>query len=390
MNNLLSAAEFETGRLHEAVAASPLTPVWQVRDSWSAAADLAPLLGTTADPDRLCRLSLDPSLAVDRPDRRTPLAALAAMRILAVAEPLTVDRLFDILIRAAGLRTEIDADASIARRATGEESHRRGYSTVRSQLGNWLSQWETITEADLTIVLDSLDALAAYDLECVIPESPDIVRRARAGRDAAPVSVVLAALLFPALLITAGRLPHYVPSLIQGWIPSSENRLHRIARSARRARLDLADFALQRDRGLQALRDSGIRRRSSSRLPALLDLALAEPMLTADRVASRLRVSPGGAAMLLQQAVAAGLLRETTGRRRYRLYCLTLPGQPGRTEKPQFEPRGTADVPSLPPRPQSLEHAAFQAVLDEAERIAQRSAAALEHTASTQKDRRAR
>ena len=54
----------------------------------------------------------------------------------------------------------------------------------------------------------------------------------------------------------------------------------------------------------------------SQQLPAAASLALRQPVLIARGVAERLRLSPQAALTLLKQLVAAGVLREATGRRR--------------------------------------------------------------------------
>jgi hypothetical protein len=60
--------------------------------------------------------------------------------------------------------------------------------------------------------------------------------------------------------------------------------------------------------------------RAHSRLPALIELALAEPLVTSALVAKRLEVSAQAAQTLIARAGPS--LRETTGRGRYRAWRL--------------------------------------------------------------------
>ena len=71
-----------------------------------------------------------------------------------------------------------------------------------------------------------------------------------------------------------------------------------------------------------AERASALRRTARSQLPAAASLALRQPVLIARGVAERLRLSPQAALTLLKQLVAAGVLREATGRAAWRAYVV--------------------------------------------------------------------
>ena len=67
-------------------------------------------------------------------------------------------------------------------------------------------------------------------------------------------------------------------------------------------------------------RDIGVTARS--RLPDAVDAVLRAPVVTAESLAKALRVTPRAALGLLQQLMAAGLVREVTGRASWRAFAL--------------------------------------------------------------------
>lgn len=69
-------------------------------------------------------------------------------------------------------------------------------------------------------------------------------------------------------------------------------------------------------------RAGALRRTARSQLPAAAALALRSPVLTARGLADRLRISPQAALALLKQLVAAGVLREATGRASWRAFVV--------------------------------------------------------------------
>ncbi len=71
-----------------------------------------------------------------------------------------------------------------------------------------------------------------------------------------------------------------------------------------------------------AARAAALRRTARSQLPAAAALALRLPVLTARGLADRLRLSPQAALILLKQLVAAGVLREATGRASWRAFVV--------------------------------------------------------------------
>ena len=85
-----------------------------------------------------------------------------------------------------------------------------------------------------------------------------------------------------------------------------------VAEAAQRAGQDLTRLQTA------ASRAAALRRTARSRLPEAVSLALREPVLTAADLATRLCISPQAALGLLRQLVAAGVLREATGRSAWR------------------------------------------------------------------------
>jgi hypothetical protein len=68
---------------------------------------------------------------------------------------------------------------------------------------------------------------------------------------------------------------------------------------------------------------SGIDVTTRSRLPDALDAMLRAPVVTAESLAKEVRVTPRAALGLLQQLMAAGFVREATGRASWRAFVLS-------------------------------------------------------------------
>lgn len=87
-----------------------------------------------------------------------------------------------------------------------------------------------------------------------------------------------------------------------------------------------ADHGLERHRRLklaqQMMGRQSAGRRRSSRLPALAQLVLDYPLVSAPMAAKQLGMTQEGASGLLDQLVKAGIVRELTGRSRFRAFGL--------------------------------------------------------------------
>jgi hypothetical protein len=135
----------------------------------------------------------------------------------------------------------------------------------------------------------------------------------------------LGRLLAAGLLRERGKSRAHLPCLHEG--------LKAIPRERRRPRETTSRLAVQLE-AIAAAAEAGLKdhdrwltartllarklagRRSTSRLPALLDYVLSRPVVSAEMIAAELRVTPRAA----QDLVAELGLREATGRRRYRAW----------------------------------------------------------------------
>ena len=100
--------------------------------------------------------------------------------------------------------------------------------------------------------------------------------------------------------------------------------LHLVAESARAGSRLLAELRDAETAGLAFAAGEDKR----SRLPATVDLLLREPALTAPALARRLAITPQAALRLLARLAQAGLVREVTGRGRFRAFELAVKARP--------------------------------------------------------------
>ena len=120
-------------------------------------------------------------------------------------------------------------------------------------------------------------------------------------------------LALPIWSATPGRLEALGLTGGSAWPPGF---LDAVTDAAQRAGQEL--FRLQ----AAAERAAALRRTARSQLPAAAALALRLPVLTARGLAERLRISPQAALALLKQLMAAGMLREATGRASWRAFVV--------------------------------------------------------------------
>jgi Fic family protein len=94
--------------------------------------------------------------------------------------------------------------------------------------------------------------------------------------------------------------------------------LHLVAESARMGlrELDRLDAAAEKGRALAARADK------RSRLPGAIEALLRYPALTPNALAAELRIAPQTATALLRELQARGLVREVTGRGRFRAFAM--------------------------------------------------------------------
>jgi signal transduction histidine kinase len=120
-------------------------------------------------------------------------------------------------------------------------------------------------------------------------------------------------LALPVWSATPRHLERLVLTVGPAWLSGF---LTTVTDAARRAGQDLTRLQIAAERA------SALRRTARSRLPAAAALALRQPVLTARGLAERLRLSPQAALGLLNQLVAAGVLKEATGRAARRAFVV--------------------------------------------------------------------
>ncbi|AOG02910.1 DUF1612 domain-containing protein [Bosea sp. RAC05] len=139
------------------------------------------------------------------------------------------------------------------------------------------------------------------------------------------------AMMVGAQIRAAGATTSFLPLINIGLRESQFNlRRNRESSATDRAIWILESFAVGADYGLAehdrmalARETLGTKlkdRRTSSRMPDFVDLVLSLPIVTVPLVAAKLKVSPQAAQVLIDEC--GSLLREVTGRRRYRAWSI--------------------------------------------------------------------
>lgn len=163
-------------------------------------------------------------------------------------------------------------------------------------------------------------------------DGPALIRAGRLGRDwmNGPKADMLGGIFLAACLWRAKGFGR--PVTLPFW-SAPEQRHHRLALCvgtawmagfldcvADAARIGLSDLGKLH----QATEKShSLARTARSRLPAALDAVLRAPIVTARGLAGTLRVTPQAALGLLRELVAAGILREATGRASWRAFVIS-------------------------------------------------------------------
>lgn len=288
----LERAALALGRLDAALDHHPLLPAWQHAVRLEAACAHAGFDGAHVEPQRLA--------ALIEGLRLRPLASPAAIERGADHDALhTGLTLYGLMTAAADLRAERDLDAS-----TDALDHRR-------------------------FVEDALWALTRPSPGARLPMLARVMRRWIA--DDRPRGAVRAAL--PAALQATGITRTLLPILAgadtlhpdspmgeEGWLLA-------FARSLEREAEEGGAMLRRLEQAWRAARAALGPRRSTSRLPAAVDLLAAAPLLGPVRLAALLGCSLRGAGLMLAELVACGAAVEVTGRGSHRLYG--LPGHAG-------------------------------------------------------------
>jgi len=185
-------------------------------------------------------------------------------------------------------------------------------------VADWLGRRATGRPADAPAVpalLQAAQAAQAWSEQGRGPERADrlntaaLVLAACAWKQAGSTP----SLALPIWSATPGQLERLGLTGGPAWLPGF---LDAVTDAAQRAGQEL--FRLQ----AAAERAAALRRTARSQLPAAAALALRLPVLTARGLAGRLRISPQAALALLKQLMAAGVLREATGRASWRAFVV--------------------------------------------------------------------
>lgn len=329
----LAAAEDAVARLDERLSRSPIRDGWIARTHFTDACDSLWLAGELVHVEDLV-------LHNERMDVRTPTheitrahAVLRARRRIFESDPgwaLSREGLDALRGRSAAeqgrgdgapdndddldLADEFAAlDAAVARSQQLLATTRRRAEVVYD--ADWgedekLEEWRDAVRrsSDLPPILAAATALEAWDSIEPLQHSPWLGR-----------------LLVSALLCSRGKARSHLPCVNTGLRALQRERRRARDRSARLVAF-IDAFAACASRGLEEhdrwslarrqLERKLVNRRSTSKLPALIDYVLSRPIVSASMVAKELSVTPRAA----QDLVAELGLREATGKRRYRAW----------------------------------------------------------------------
>ena len=341
----LAAAEDALARLDERIARSPIRDGWCERNRFTDAASSLLLDGTLVQLEDLVLHDAGLDARAPSPELTRAHAHLRRARRLAALPPgatLDVAGLLALVDRGAPKATgaasprladevesasddawattlgEVDAvlartDRLLARAALPSPEESTGWvRPARHDRDERLARWvaECETTRDWPPTLTAARALVAWEIADPLPEEDGLGR-----------------LLAADLLRARGKVRSHLMDVSSGLraVPP-ERRHHRDPLVRLQAMLD--GLALGAVRGLEdhdrrlTARDALLRRigprRTSSRLPQLVELVIASPLVTTETIADALGVTPRAAADM----VAELGLREITGRGRFRAWAV--------------------------------------------------------------------
>lgn len=293
-------AETALARLDEALSAAEpaVATAWLAAARLTEAARAAHLDRRGTSVERLAMLEADRAPAGHTElDDHHGLDVLATLRALDLLEPATI-------LTAPGL-------CALWRRFRRLPPDETPSPEAQTALATWLTHWTEAPEYPALLRL----ALALSAWHRLTPAGSD---SATLGRLLVPVLAWEAAKTQGPRLMISDRLaacPQRLDPLapLDQWLPAC---LGVIADSAQQGRKNLSGLVLKRRRWQSRLAGH----RGHSRLGAAADLALGVPLLSGRVLVDHLGVSPRGATLLLTELVKAGLVREITGRHRFRLF----------------------------------------------------------------------
>jgi hypothetical protein len=334
----LAATEDALARLDERVRTSPIAPGWISRSHFTEACASLALDGGFVPLEDL--VLHDAGRDIHTPTHELGLAQtiLATRRRVATAAPgwaLTPAGLADLSGQGGGVETPVEPDA--AEDLFGEDALTEAFAAVDRALARTASRLRGTPEpkaeplASHGLPDQDDDPWAAWLRLVAATESLPPTLAAALALDAwgelTPVKTPawLGRLLGAALLRRRGKTQAHLPCLNSGLatIPferrRSRNRTTRLIAflDAVRAAAELGLTAHDRwaaARAVWAQKLTG--RRSTSNLPALLDLVVSRPLVSVGMISGELKISDRAA----QNLVAELGLRELTGRGRYRAW----------------------------------------------------------------------
>jgi hypothetical protein len=303
-------AEDRLARLDQSLAMSDVRDAWIARADVAEAAASAWLDGAAVGLEDLVLHDADTAPSLPTPALFKARSVLLARRTLARRAPADVLSVAGIL-ELHGRRRRQEAAESLC-------ANDRGANDRDTDVADRIAAWLRLTA----------------DLAC-LPALPAAALAFHAWSADPPVGHgggILGRLLIPVMLQARGKTRHHALAFATGlqkvWprprrgTPPEEEIAEILAAIANAAahgleahhRLMLAKTALARPLA---------GRRRSSRLAALAALILRYPVISAPMAARQLGLSQRGATLLIDELVRAGCVRESTGRTRYRAFCVS-------------------------------------------------------------------
>ena len=306
-------AERALGRLAFALESTPFYGTWLWRELTRTAVVIVQASGHLAKTDQL-RLALI-GLPVEREDNNSGLAA--AKRVFLAATPLF--RASDQTDRNQGLWPAFWQDGSL------DHDHGHGDAPIDGAGEGALAERR---------LQDLVRELASFAGDGTRPALVNLLVDLRRHAAIKAMSPHLVRLALPLALINAGVIPKAAPGLLGGrrlplgmsrasidpkpltaWLVAGFTEL---AKEAKQASRRLSELTRQHRAWQGALIHEGLRKHA--RLPRVLDLLAATPVLSIGLVARHLGCSHVAAGKMIERLVGLGILIEQSSRARHKLF----------------------------------------------------------------------
>lgn len=304
-------AENALARLDQTLAVSALASAWRARATLAEAVASAWLDGAAVALEDLVLHDADTSPRLPTPALFKARSVLLARRALDRRAPAEVLSVTGILALHGRRRRQQTDDPRC--RAEDCRADDREEGPEEDRIAGWLR---------LLAALEDVPALPAAALAFRAWSADPPVRQGHG---------VLGRLLIPVMLSARGKTRHHALTFATGlqriWpCPRRGIPLESQLAAILDAVMHAADHGLEAHRRLTLAKSALARplagRRASSRLAALAELFLEQPLVSAPMAARHLGVSLRGATGLIAELVDAGCVYERTGRARYRAFSL--------------------------------------------------------------------